>query len=74
MRRLVVALVLVLIAAPAFGQPAPGLPPPPAERIVMRLDFAGVPGCSDPEPFVLTLTPRVHGWDPSRRMGAGASW
>jgi hypothetical protein len=30
----------------------------------MRLDFSGVPGCSDPEPFVLALTPRVHGWDP----------
>ena len=29
----------------------------------MRLDFAGVPGCSDPEPFILTLTPRVR-WDP----------
>jgi hypothetical protein len=65
MLRPVAVLVLLLLAAPALGQPpAPGLPPPLTERIVMRLDFAGVPGCSDPEPFVLALTPRVHGWDP----------
>ncbi len=65
MPRRVVALVLVLLASPALGQvPSPGLPPPPTERIVMRLDFTGVPGCSDPDPFILTLTPRVHGWDP----------
>jgi hypothetical protein len=65
MRRPAVGVVLVLLASPALGQtPAPGLPPPPTERIVMRLDFAGVLGCSDPEPFVLALTPRVHGWDP----------
>jgi hypothetical protein len=65
MRALVVALVPVLVAAPALAQP-PGSepPPPPAERIVMRLDFSGVPGCSDPEPFVLALRPLVHGWDP----------
>jgi hypothetical protein len=73
MRRLIVALVLVLIAAPApaLAQPAPGLPPPPTGRIVMRLDFAGVPGCSDPEPFVLALTPRVHDWDP---LAPGGRW
>jgi hypothetical protein len=68
--RLAVALVLVLLASPALGQTAaPSLPPPPTERIVMRLDFAGVPGCSDPEPFILQLTPLVHGWDPLAPSG-----
>jgi hypothetical protein len=63
--RLLLVAAVLLLAAPALGQtPAPGLPSPPTERIVMRLDFVGVPGCSDREPFVLALTPRVHGWDP----------
>jgi hypothetical protein len=72
MLRLATSFGLVLLASPALGQtPAPGLPPPPAERIVMRLDFAGVPGCSDPEPFILALTPLVHGWDP---LAPGGRW
>jgi hypothetical protein len=57
---------LMLAAPPVRGEPvpAPSVPPPPAERIVMRLDYNGVAGCSDSEPFTLALTPRVHGWDP----------
>jgi hypothetical protein len=37
----------------------------------MRLDYSGVLGCSDPEPFTLALLPRVHGWDP---LAADARW
>jgi hypothetical protein len=63
--RLAAALVLVLLAGPAFAQHAPPAEwPLPTERLVMRLDFNGVRGCSDPETFTLSLVPRVHGWDP----------
>ena len=61
----------VLVALPALAQPAPtaGMPPQPVDRIVMHLNYNGVPGCSDPEPFILALTPRVHGWDPLSENG-----
>jgi hypothetical protein len=62
-RALACAAALVLAASPAFGDPPPD-PPPPTERLVMRLDYSGVPGCSDPEPFTLALIPHVRGWDP----------
>jgi hypothetical protein len=63
---------VVLASSAALGQPAPASQVPPlTERITMHLDYHGVPGCSDPEPFTLALTPRVHGWDP---LAPEASW
>jgi len=70
--RLAAALVPVLLAAPrATLADTPSDLPQPPERIVMRLDFHGVPGCSDPDPFVALLTPHVRGWDP---LAPGGRW
>jgi hypothetical protein len=70
-RGLLVALAPLLLVSPARGQAPSGLAPAPSERIVMRLDFSGVPGCSDPEPYVVSLLPLVRGWDP---LAPGGRW
>jgi hypothetical protein len=41
----------------------PPLAPPPVQQVVMRLDFTGIPGCSNPEPFRLTVRSIVRGWN-----------
>src|SRR5262245_52109790 len=68
----IVAAAMAAASGALAQVPGPNaLPPPPTERVVMRLDYHGAPGCADPEPFVLALTPRVHGWDP---LGPNPTW
>jgi hypothetical protein len=67
-RRLVPSLLAagVLLATPLVRaqdatQPSP---PSPAERLVLRLDYWGVQGCSDAETFRISLINKISDWDP----------
>ena len=44
--------------------PPPSAPPPAAPRVVMRLEFKGVPGCSNEKRFRLQMDRLVRGWAP----------
>src|SRR4051794_19256974 len=71
LRAVPIAAAVLSAASRALAQgPSPPAPAPPApERIVARLDFRGVPGCSDPEPFIVLFGLRVKGWDPVSPRG-----